>query len=123
MKNNIESEQPRLKVIRGESQLHSVGEKNGVHCLEQQRTTGEPISAVDFRLYQIALVQEAHVPAVDARKKVKELRDIYNAGDAPERRRIANVIISAFEGLTGTKMLLGEPVTIPREHVIYVKSR
>lgn len=119
---DIESQPQRLKINSNGQQLISVGEHNGIHCLGQQTSMGEPVSPIDFRLYQVALVEGAHVPVEDARKKVKTLKEMYKTGDNLEKRRIADVMASAFEGLT-RRVFTREPIAVPSEHVIYVRSR
>lgn len=117
---NIESQPNRIRINSPHQELYSLGEHNGIHCLGQRDCGGEPISAVDFRLYQIALTEAGHVLPEDARKKIKELRQVYKTSDAPTKQRIANTIFSAFEGLVGNRKLVTEPITIPEEHIIYV---
>lgn len=53
---------------------------------------GEPISDVDLRRYEVALMESGGVPRIDARRIYKDLRDRYNNGDGSERRRISEIV-------------------------------
>lgn len=81
---------------------------------------GEPLSNVDFTLYQTVLEQLGGVPAVDAVKKVSVVKERYQEGDDKEKNRIASTVYSALEGLTGERALKPQPVgVLNNETVIY----
>lgn len=84
---------------------------------------GEPLSAVDFRLYEIVLEQRGGVPAVDAVKKVGVVKEMYQKGDENEKNRIANIVQSAVEGLTGERILRPQPVGVLNNEVIVFSNK
>lgn len=66
---------------------------------------GEPLSSVDFKLYEAVLEERGGVPACDAIEKTEKLKDIYEKGNEGEKNRIANVVLFTFEGLMGERAL------------------
>jgi hypothetical protein len=88
------------------------------------KDAGEPLSSVDFRLYRIALQEDGGLPAVDAKKQVKTVREMYYSGSRDEKNRIAGVVASTFEGLTRRRDLQPIPVLVPiTENVIFRSNR
>ncbi len=53
---------------------------------------GEPISEVDLRRYEVALMEGGGVAKIDARKIYKDLKTRYLNGDSSEKRRISEVV-------------------------------
>ncbi len=93
---------------------------DGAHSLD----IGKPLSAVDFRLYQLALVEEGGVPLQDARRITKEIKSQYNSGNLATKQYMAELLASAWEGLMGSGEM--QPVrvsTLPTEGVIFQRSR
>lgn len=119
MKNGVELERIRLEGCN--KNLRSVAERNGIHCLSKPESAGEPISAVDFRLYRIVLEEDGGLPRDDARKQTKTLKEMYANGDEHERNRIANVIHSTFEGLISKRVL--QPVNASRPETVVFSRR
>lgn len=124
MKNNAE-QGPKIK-FRGSSDLRSVAESNGMHCVEAAVPQEEPLVPFDFRILHLALVDEeiGRIDAQSARQEVKELKKRYDAGDLVEKQRIGEVVTSAFIGLMTKRELERQPALITRnETVLYRRGR